>query len=322
MKKKILIISICYLILVIIITLFINIFAEHESKDTSKIQVIATLYPEYDFVSRIGGDKVDVTLLLGPGVEAHTYEPSVKNMKEISDSDIFIYTGNAMEPWAQTVIDSITTDCAIVDCSKNIELIDMDKFMEEYSILDEDTHIHNKEENDYDYDGHIWLNPQNCLVMIDTICKELVKLDPENKNYYETNAENYKIEIEALDKEIEDTLQENNIDILVFGGEFAYAYFCERYNLKVATCYTACGEDSEPSVSRIKKIIDLINSNNISKVFYEELSEGTVANMISEETNAKGIVFNTIHNVSKEENKAGVNYVSIMKENLEKICSK
>jgi zinc transport system substrate-binding protein len=322
MKKKILIIAICYLILILVVSLFINIFTANPQKDEDKIQVIATLYPEYDFVKQIGGDKVEVTLLLGPGVEAHTYEPSVRNMKEISDSDMFIYTGNSMEPWAKTIIDSITTDCKIVDSSKNIELIDMNEFVEEYSILDEDTHNHSNQENDYEYDGHIWLNPQNALIMIDTICQSLIELDPENSEYYKTNAQNYKSEIEVLDKEIETTLQENNIDTLVFGGEFAYAYFCQRYNLKVASCYTSCGEDAEPSVSRIKEIIDLINKNKISKVFYEELSEGTVAQMISEETSAKRVVFNTIHNVSKEENEAGKNYVSIMRENLEKICSK
>jgi zinc transport system substrate-binding protein len=200
----------------------------------------------------------------------------------------------------------------------------MDLFLEEQSILDEDVHNHNNinSEHDYEYDGHIWLNPQNCLTMIDTICKYLVDIDPANKEYYEANAKNYKQEIEALDAEIENTLQENNIDTLVFGGEFAYSYFCKRYNLKVATCYTACGEGAEPSVSRIKTIIDLINEKNISKVFYEELSEGAVANMISEETNAKGVVFNTLHNVSNEEIEAGEDYVSIMRKNLEKICNK
>jgi zinc transport system substrate-binding protein len=157
--------------------------------------------------------------------------------------------------------------------------------------------------------------------MIDTICEQLVNIDPENKEYYELNAENYKKEIENLDEQIENTLKENNIDTLVFGGEFAYSYFCQRYNLKVATCYTACGEGAEPSVSRIKKIIDLVKSKNISKVFFEELSEGTIANMIAEETTARQTVFNTLHNVSNEEILNGENYISLMQKNLEKICN-
>ena len=145
------------------------------------------------------------------------------------------------------------------------------------------------------------MDPKNAIIMLDTICDELVKLDPKNKDYYEKNANEYKLQMNKLDKEIEEALRENNIDTLVVGGEFAYAYFCKRYDLKVLSCYTACGEGAEPSISRIKDVIDYINNNNIPKVFYEELSEGTVANMISEETNSKAEVFNTLHNVSKKE---------------------
>ena len=219
MKKKILLIIICYIILILIVSLLILFFYKNKSKDLNKLQVIATLYPEYDFISKIGGDKVEVTLLLDAGVEAHTYEPSVRDMKEISGSDMFIYTGKAMEPWAETVISSINTECSIVDVSKNIELIELDDFISKYSILDEEEHEHNEAEHSYEYDGHIWMDPKNAIIMLDTICDELVKLDPKNKDYYEKNANEYKLQMNKLDKEIEEALRENNIDTLVVGGE-------------------------------------------------------------------------------------------------------
>lgn len=318
MKKRVTLIIICYIILILIVTLLINLFKEEHSYNSKKINVIVTLYPEYDFVKKIGGEKVDVSRLIGAGVEVHTYEPSVKDMKKIADSDLFIYTGDSMEPWVKTITDSIDSK-NIVNCSKNIELIEMDNFMKQYSILEESKENHEAEHN-YEYDGHIWLNPQNAIIMVDTICEKLVEIDPENKNYYENNSEKYKEDLRKLDKEIEEGLKKANIDTLIFGGEFAYAYFCERYNLNVITAYSACGEGLDPSVSKIKEIIDYINSNSIDKVFYEELSEGTVAKMISEETEAKSVVFNTIHNVSQEEINNGENYISIMKENLERIC--
>ena len=155
--------------------------------------------------------------------------------------------------------------------------------------------------------------------MIDTILEKIIELDLENEDFYRKNAEEYKQEIINLDMEMEAALNEKNIDVLVFGGEFAYSYFCERYGIKVVTCYTACGEGAEPSISRIKNVIDYINSNKIKKVFYEELSEGTVAQMLAEETQAKAVIFNTLHNVSKEEIQNNENYVTIMKSNLEKI---
>ena len=273
MKRKVLLILSSYIILMIIVSVLIVIFKEDSRRDDMKIQIITTLYPEYDFVSKIGGDKVEVKCLLGPGVEAHTYEPSVKDMKNISDSDIFIYTCEAMEPWSKVIINSIDSDCKVIDSSENIELIKLEEFEDKYNVLKEEHENHSEEV--YEFDGHIWLNPQNAIIMIDNICNGLVEIDPNNKEYYQKNANKYKNEIDKLDKKIENSIKENQITTLVFGGEFAYAYFCDRYNLNIISAYTACGEGAEPSVSKIKDIIDYINLNNISKVYYEELSEGT-----------------------------------------------
>lgn len=321
MKKRIFVIAICYIILIICVGLLVNFFNtnKNSSKNYDKIQIIATLFPEYDFVKQIGGDKVNVELLLDAGVEPHTYEPSVRDMKDITDSDLFVYTGKNMEPWAESITSSMTnSNCKIVDCSKNINLIEIDEFFHEHSLINEE-HTHSELEYDYEYDGHIWLDPQNAIIMIDEICESLVQVDPDNKEYYESNAKSYKEEISNLDKKIENELKNTTLDTLVFGGEFAYAYFMNRYNLNVISAYEACGDGAEPSVSKIKEIIDYINTNNIKAVYYEELSEGTVAKMISEETNAKPVIFYTLHNVSAEEMKNGENYVSIMEKNLENL---
>ena len=326
MKKRFLSIVICFIILIFIVSMLIVTFKEEKtSKDLSKLQIITTLYPNYDIASKIAGSKAEVTLLLEAGVEVHTYEPSVKDMKKISDSDMFIYTGYNMEPWVENLTQNLEKGCKIIDASKNIKLINSEEFIKEYSVLEDDkrnalNHEEMNKEHLHEYDGHVWMNPQNVLVMIDTIYEEIVELDPKNKKYYEENANKYKQEIIALDKKIEEELAKNKIDTLVFGGEFAYAYFCERYNLKVVSAYTSCGEGAEPSASRIKNIIDFIKQNNVLKVFYEELSLGTVANMISQETNTEAKVFNTLQNVSKEEINQKVSYTSIMEKNLEMIC--
>lgn len=318
MKKNIIRIIICYIILILSVALIISIFNKDIKNESDKIQIIATIFPEYDFAKRIGGDKVDVKLLLGAGVESHTYEPSVKEMKNITDSDIFIYTGDSMQPWVKTITDSMDSDCVIVDSSENIEMIDIDEFFEKYSVIKEE-HTHHDAEHEYEYDGHIWLNPQNAIIMIDTITEKLCNVDPENMDYYKNNAKEYKKEISDLDKEIEEEIKTWENDVLVFGGEFAYAYFIQRYDLKMISAYEACGDGAEPSVSKIKQIIDYINMNKIKSVFYEELSEGTVAKMISEETDAQSVIFYSLHNVSNEEIKNGENYVSMMRRNLENL---
>ncbi len=321
MKKRVFTILICYIFLVLCVIGAIKIFSTEEPKDANKIQVIATIFPNYDFVKQIGGDKVQVTLLLNSGVDSHTYEPSVKDMKNISDSDLFVYTGTTSEPWAKEIINGLeNSNCEIVDSSKNIELIESEKFAEEYNALNMSSHEHSEEElEEYEYDGHIWLNPQNAIKMVDTICEALCEYDKANSDYYRQNAENYKNEIQKLDSDIEKAMQNLDSNVLVFGGEFAYSYFISRYNLKYVSVYTSCGEEAEPSVQDVRNVIDYINKNNVKKVFYEELSEGTVAKMISEETDAEPVVFYTLHNVSTDEIKAGANYVSIMRKNLENI---
>lgn len=319
MKKRVLVIIASFMIFIAIIAFLIIKFGNGLEK-SDKITIFTTIYPEYDFVSHIVGDKIEVVRLIGPGVEVHTYEPSAKDMIRISESSAFVYTGKAMEPWAEKIIEAMQEyDVKIIDTSKNVEMIDSDEFMEEYSLLDEK---HDEEEHGHEHeeqDGHIWMNPQNAVIMIDTILEEIVKLDSENKKFYEENASKYKAQILALDKEIEDSLKEKNINVLVFGGEFAYAYFCQRYNLGVVSCYTACGEHSEPSITRIKEVIEYINENNVSSIYYEELSEGQISQMISEETNSVAKVFNTLHNVTLEEIHANKDYISVMRENLDKI---
>lgn len=319
MKKRVILTIMCYLILIIAIAILINIFNTSDKQNTNKIKIIVTIYPEYDFVSKIGGENVEITRLIEPGIEAHTYEPSVRDMKNITDSDLFIYTNDSMEPWVKIIKDSMNSDTKILNCSKNIKMIETDEFMERHNILEEHEHS-NETKHEYEFDGHVWLNPKNAIIMIDTICEELVEIDPKNKQYYEKNANDYKSKIEVLDKEIENEINENKVNTLVFGGEFSYTYFCDRYNLDIVTAYSACGDGAEPSVSKIKDIIEFINSNKINKVFYQELTEGTVANMIAEETDAKAVVFNTLHNISNEEINNGKDYVSVMEENLKIIC--
>lgn len=312
----------CFITLIVCVIGIITVFREDNEAQTDKININVTLFPEYDFVKKIGGDKVNVKLLLNSGVDSHTYEPSVKDMKNINDSDMFIYTGDSQEPWAKTIINSIDSDCIVIDCSKNIDLIELEEFEHEYSALglSEKEHVHNHGElEEYEYDGHIWLSPRNAAIMVDTICEALCEFDPQNEDFYISNAKDYKMQIMELDSQIEEMLEDE--DVLVFGGEFAYSYFIKRYDLKYVSVYSSCGEGAEPSVSDVREVIDYINENNIQKVFYEELSEGTVAKMISEETNAKPVIFYTLHNVSQEQIDNGENYITIMQKNIANILN-
>ena len=226
-----------------------------QSQSEEKIKVIATLFPQYDFAKQIGGDKVDVSLLLTPGTETHTYEPTPQDIINVNKADLYIYTGKYMEPWSDKIANSITSNTQVLDASKNINLINEEQFEKEHDTID-----NNEEESDnshhHEYDPHIWLNPQNAIGMVKNIEEELCNIDPQNKEYYQKNAENYINQLESLDTEIETTIKESPKNKIAFGGTFAYAYFIQRYNLQYVSAYDSCGENSEPSVTKVKEVID------------------------------------------------------------------
>ena len=265
-----------------------------------------------------------------PGTESHTYEPTPQDMVQINESDLFVFTGAEMEPWAENLISGMKNNINVLDLSKTVDLINVEEFEEEHenhSDADEDEeheheheHVHHHEdEHNHTYDPHIWLNPQYAIKMAKSIEEELIKIDPENAEYYKSNAEKYIAEIQELDNQFEQTVKKSNNNKIAFGGAFAYAYFVERYNLEFISAYETCGESAEPSTTQIKEVIDYIKENHIPVVFYKEYSSGNIAKTISEATGTKMLVFNTVHNVSKEEMQNGATYISIMQQNLENL---
>ena len=225
-----------------------------KKQDDNKIQIVATLFPQYDFAKKIGGDKINVSLLLTPGTETHTYEPTPQDIIRINDSDLFIYTGKYMEPWADRIISGVDSDTKILDASNNINLIKSEDDDE-----DEEEHEHEHEEHHHhEFDPHIWLNPQNAIVMVKNITDELCSIDRDNEEYYKANSEKLIKEINSLDLDIENTIKSSDKNKIAFGGTFAYSYFVNRYNLEYVTAYDSCGESAEPSVARVKEVIDWI----------------------------------------------------------------
>ena len=307
-------------ILIIIMTIAISIYRKNDTSsnniDNDRIQIIATLFPEYDFAKQIVGDKADVKLLLSSGVESHNYEPTAKDMIEILNSNMFLYTGTDLEPWTADIVNSLSqTNSKIINVAENITLIKLEEFEEKFinsEILDDEDEHHHDEEI---YDEHIWMSPQNAIIMIDNILDAICKQDPENAEYYKKNAEDYKEKINKLDNEFKSVIENAKTKEIAVGGEFAYAYFVDYYNLKFVSVYKNCGEGEDPSIAKVKSVIDYINKYNLPAVYYEELSEGTVAKMISEETNAKALVFYSIHNGDTNKD----SYVALMEKNLENL---
>lgn len=325
MKKNLTFLIVLILIFLITTIIILN-YNNIKSNQTEKIKIIATLFPQYDFAKQIGGDKVNVTLLLPPGSESHTYEPTPQDMININNSGLFIYTGKEMEPWAENLISGIKNEIRILDLSTTVNLISVEEFEELYCNGEncEHNHVYENEqtehsEHNHSYDPHIWLNPQYAIQMVNSILEQLSEIDPENAEYYKNNANEYIKQIQQLDMEIEETVNSAETKKIAFGGAFAYAYFIERYNLEFVSAYQTCGENAEPSTTQVKNVIDYMENNEIPVIFYKEYTTGNIAKTISESTHSQMLVFHTVHNVSKQDLENGATYISIMKQNLENL---
>lgn len=301
MKKKIYVMAIFLVVMTLIVVSYLLLNNNDNNVSSDKIKVIATLFPQYDFIKQIGKDKVDVTLLLPPAVESHVYEPKPSDMIKISKSDLFVYTGKDMEPWASTIAESID-NINIIDVSKNIKIVKL-----------EDEH---EEEHEHEYDPHIWLNPDNAKIMVDNILEGLCQIDPDSEEYYKQNAEEYKNKIEELGSNIQETIDNAKRNKIVFGGRFAFAYFVQKYNLDYISVYDSCSTEAEPSVAVIASVIEEVKKDNIPVIFYEEFSSHTIADSIGSQTGAKTLLFHSAHNVSKEDLQNEVTYIDIMTQNL------
>ncbi len=277
---------------------------QKETTSTDKLQIVATLFPQYDFARQIAGDQAEVTLLLPPGAESHSYEPTPADLVKINEADLFIYTGEAMEGWVPTILESLEGKPMILDISEGIDV--------QAGHDPEETHHHN-------IDPHIFTNPQFALQMAKTLENTLCQLDPEEQASYQSRGEAYRAELADLDRQFKTIAQEGKRNKLIFGGRFAFLYFTEAYSLTYDGVYDSCAAEAEPSAADLIRIMDTIKAENIPVVYYEELSNPKTARLISEETGAKMLLLHSCHNISKEELAAGATYLGLMRQNAEHI---
>lgn len=288
-----------------------------------KLKIVATLFPQFDFARQIAGDYADVTLLLPPGMESHSYDLRPSDMIEIRESDMFIYTGKYMETWAQTIIDSLDDSVMVVDVSDGITLEkEEDYFVDELDDHDEssDSHSpHSHAGHTHEYDPHIWTSPVYAMQMVENIVDALVEKDPQHEAEYRQRADEYIGKLTELDAAFRQVSENAAHKTIFFGGRFAMTYFVREYGFGCVSAYHDCSAESEPSISSVMKMIDEIEESGAKAVFYEELVDPKVARTIAEETGVKLLLLHSAHNVSREEYENGVTYLDIMWQNVENL---
>lgn len=265
------------------------------------LTVICTVFPPYDFVRQVAGEAADVSLLLDPGQESHTYEPTPKDIITIGECDLFICVGGESEAWVADMLASLDTP------PRTLELMD----------CVEPLHA----EHDHDHEGeavdeHVWTSPKNAQDIVAAITDTLCELDTANADTFRRAADAYKADLSALDSDFAAAVAAGQRRTLVFADRFPFRYFADEYGLTYHSAYEGCDSHAEPSAATVAALIDLAKAEQVPVVLYIEFSNQKLADTLAESTGAEKRLFHSCHNVTADEMAAGATYLSLMRQNL------
>lgn len=318
-----------------------------ETADSGKLKVVATIFPQYDFLRQIGGDKIDLSMLVTPGAETHSFEPTPKDIKKVNEANLFVYVGGDSDEWVSKILKSVDNKK-----QKAVKLMDMVKTVKEETVegmteehehdhdedkddkhhdddkadkeKDDEHEHHESEEADDDHDHehgaeldeHVWTSPKNAIKIVNSLAKQLGELDKDNKEYYAKNAKAYIKKLKKLDTKFQNVVNKGKRKEIIVGDRFPFRYFADAYKLKYYAAFPGCSNDTEASAETIAFLTKKVKRDGIPVVFHIELSNGKVCKSICEATGAKKRQLNAVHNITKKDFESGITYIDLMNENV------
>ncbi len=279
-----------------------------KSEDNGKMTVVTTIFAPYDFLKQVVGDKVNVVMLLPPGVESHSYEPTPSDIIKIENADLFFYVSEHTETWVTQITSSLK--------NKKLETVCIaDGIGIEVHGHNHGEHYTHDHSDECTTDEHIWTNLEYASEMVNFLGEKIAEKDEENKDFYLENAKEYINEILKLKAELEKMISYSERKEIVSGSRFAMKNFTIEFGLHFTAAFDSCVDNTEPSAAVMARITDKIKSENIPVIFYEELTEPKIARAVSLETGAKMLLLHSCHNVSSKELERGETYLSLMTQN-------
>ncbi len=289
-------------------------------EDSDRLQIVAAVFPAYDFARAAAGELADVTLLLPPGAESHSYEPTPADILRVQRCDLFLYLGGESDAWVDTILS------AVEPRGEALRMIDCVDLLEEETVEGmQGGHDHDHEhEEDHNHlgevvgmDEHVWTAPLNAAAVTRIIGERLAALDRSNGETYAANAEAYALELEALDRDFAAFFDGRADRTIVFGDRFPLLYFADAYDLDYYAAFPGCGAQTEPSAATVAFLTEKVREEGLPAVWYIEFSNHLVADSIAEAAGVETAQFHTCHNVSRADLEAGATYLSLMRANLE-----
>lgn len=319
--------------LVLVVGLLAFLVLNREKFEQKKYSVVSTSFPGYDFARAVTKNtNISTKMLVKPGVETHTYEPTPQDIIDIKNADMFIYVGGDSDTWVKKILKDVDTKKTHV-----VKLVDLVSTVEEEIVEgmeDEDEHDHDhdhdhhhdheshahkhdheEEEEGLEIDEHVWTSPKKAMEIVKKIAKVASEIDVAEKNKIDDNAEKYVAEIAQVDKDLHQAI-DGKISEIVVADRFPFRYFADEFGLKYAAAFSGCSEQTEASAKTISFLINKVKQDKVKKIYKIELSNGKIAETVSKDTGAEVLELHSAHNVTAEDFSKGVTYVDLMKRNL------
>lgn len=287
---------------------FIMLFGSTENYSKDKVTVVATTFAQYDFAREIARENADVVMLLSPGEESHTYEPTPEDIMKIQQCDIFIYGGGESDKWVDNILKTTDDSVKIIRMMDVVELYEAEHHHEDA----EREHIH---ENKKEYDEHVWTSPLNAIEIVKTISEALIQCDSNKADFYRKNTNVYIEQLTYLDNKFESLISEAEGKTIIVGDRFPFRYFAERYNLSYESAFPGCSAQAEANPKTIAQLINKCKTENIKTVFKVDLSNGNVAETIAEAAGGQVKTLFSCHIISAEDFAEGITYFDLMNRN-------
>ena len=285
-----------------------------------KLKIVTTIFPEYDWKRAVLGDReadVDLTMLLDNGTDLHSFQPAVKDIMKVSSCDLLIYVGGESDQWIEDALESAQNKDM-----KTINLMEVlgDTIKEEETVegMQESDHGH-EDEDEKEYDEHVWTSLRNASVICGIIAETLEEMDPENKDVYASNAATYQEKLSDLDTEYQNTVDSAKQNTLLFADRFAFRYLVDDYGLNYYAAFSGCSAESEASFKTVTFLADKLDELGLKTVLTIEKSDDRIAQTVIENTETKDqkiLELNSMQSITSDEIADGVTYLSVMEDNL------
>lgn len=279
------------------------------------VRIVTTLFPAYDFAREIAGERASVCLLVPPGSEAHSFEPTAQDILRIQNCELFVYNGGESEAWVGEILEGLdgqVRTLTMLECVEKLE-------EETKEGMQHAHHEHEEDGQEMEYDEHVWTSPVNAAKICAAICEELCEADVRNADYYRARLAAYTEKLMALDAQFRAIVDGAARHTVIFADRFPVRYFVEEYGLDYYAAFPGCEDDAEPSARTVAFLIDKVREEKTPAVLTIEFSNEKMADVICEDTGCEKRKFHSCHNVSLEELEDGVSYLELMEQNAESL---